>query len=313
MSESTLFVNADTAGVFDEKFVQDAGISMIPYDTWSVQTWLNGLSRMALCQIITSTAMKCPRVVLQMIEEYQPSTKYYRKQGQKQTRSKSFYDHMMDDMKDQDNNNFYHYQEIVTIQKRARSILHSLDHLRPSEQFANEAELAHEIQCVVRWCTNTLHASQSASSSLVALVGLLVIAREGLSAVPEIRKYLFGKAYLGRMMILEMSSVLKNFKKSPLLHHYHSNLNNSMSLAEATTTTTDYNLLKLPYQWSLLLKVLDPPQPIIQGSYHCQVTWLIQLLSDVCHEMASYDKEWMYFEEYDNVVTIATQNYCDLL
>ncbi|KAG2220109.1 hypothetical protein INT45_005870 [Circinella minor] len=298
MSESTLFVNADIAGLFDEKFVQDAGIHMIPYDTWSLQTWMNGLSRMALCQIITTTAMKCPRIILQMIEEYQPSTQYHQKlqlQEQEQTNN-----HPINDYKNQENkNSFCHYQEILTIQKRAQFIIHSLDHLRPSEQFANEPELAQEIQSLVRWCTNILHtsttrsssSSSSSSSSLVTLVGLLVIAREGLSAIPEIRKYLFGKAYLGRMVILEMSSVLKNFKESPL----HSNSNNL--------------LLLLPYQWSLLLRILDPPQHIIQASYHYQVSWLIQFLSDICHQMASCDKEWFYFQEYDNVITIATRNY----
>ncbi|KAI7851629.1 hypothetical protein BDC45DRAFT_515474 [Circinella umbellata] len=306
MSESTLFVNADIAGLFDEKCVQDPGIHMIPYDTWSLQTWINGLSRMALCQMITTTAVRCPRIILQMIEEYQPSTHSHQKQEQEQTKKlKSFYNHLIDDNKNQENNSFCHYQEILTIQKRAQFIIHSLDHLRPSEQFANEPELAQEIQSLVRWCTNILHtstrpsSSSSSSSSLVALVGLLVIAREGLSAIPEIRKYLFGKAYLGRMVILEMSSVLKNFKESPLLHS-HSNSHNG----------TDYNLLLLPYQWSLLLRILDPPQQIIQASYHYQVTWLIQLLSDICHQMASCDKEWFYFQEYNNVITMATRNYC---
>ncbi|KAI9263152.1 hypothetical protein BDA99DRAFT_438037 [Phascolomyces articulosus] len=222
---------------------------MLSYDTWSLQTWLGGLSKMALCQIITTTAMKCPRVVLEMIEEYQPNK-----------------------------NDFYHRREILAIRERAHIIIHSLDHLRPSEQFANEADLAEEIHCVVRWCTNTLHASPR-GHSLAALMGLLVIAREGLAAVPEIRKYLFGEAHLGRIVILEMSGVLKNFKKPTTIHQH---------------AAAEY---LLPNQWSF-------------ASPHHQVTWLIQSLGDVCAQMADCDKGWTYRQEYDNVVNIAARNYC---
>ncbi|KAI8147820.1 hypothetical protein BJV82DRAFT_664175 [Fennellomyces sp. T-0311] len=243
MSESTLFVSGD--GLLDEK--------LQTYDAWSLQTWLSGLPKTALCHILTTTAMKYPKVI-QLIEQHQPR--------------------YLPPLPCCAEGDFY--REMIAIKDRARSIVHSLDQGRPSEQFANQASVAQELQRVVRYCTNTLHASTH-GHSLAALMGLLMIAREGLDAVPEIRKYLFGKAHLGRMLVLEMTGVLKNLKSSPT-----------------------------PLPWSLLLSALDPPPSL---SDRHQVAWLIQLLGDVCKQMANADQTWAYLQEYDNVVAIAAHHW----
>ncbi|KAI9488553.1 hypothetical protein BDB00DRAFT_791806 [Zychaea mexicana] len=259
---------------------------MVPYDAWSLQTWLTGLPKMALCHILTTVAMKSPRV-MQMIEDHQPSANLLKNNINKQhpmspTPSATTMTMTASTLAEQQQRfppagDFY--QEILRIQERARSIVHSLDGCRPSEQFANEAALAEELQRVVRWCTNTLHAS-TRGHSLAALMGLLAIAREGLSAIPEIRKYLFGKAHLGRMVVLEMSSVLKNFK----------------------------NTTHLPDQWSLLLSILEAPHAVVQDHHRHQVAWVVQLLRDVCAQMAHCDRSWRHLQEYEHVVAIAERN-----
>ncbi|KAF7727860.1 hypothetical protein EC973_006973 [Apophysomyces ossiformis] len=156
--------------------------------------------------------------------------------------------------------------EISSIQDRARQIVHDLDHLRPSEQFARAVEVADELHRLVRLTSSTLHAP-SHGHSLITLFGLLVIVLEGLKAPPEVRQHVFYHAKLGRIVILEMASVLKNYK-GPALP---------------------------PSQWSLLLSVFD------NGSH-----WLEQL-EQVCAKMARYDVTWDFRQEYEDVVTIAAR------
>ncbi|KAI7879423.1 hypothetical protein K492DRAFT_163860 [Lichtheimia hyalospora FSU 10163] len=163
------------------------------YDAWSVQTLLSTLPKMSLCHLLTTTALKYPKV-MEMIA----TTLHH-------------YDN-------EQHNPLSYYRELVAIQEQAHAIVHSLDGLRPSEQFAREAEVAQELQRLVRLCTNTLYAAPQ-GHSLVALIGLLVIAREGLAASStEVRRYMFGggAACLGRLVVLEMQAALKNYKVNPL-------------------------------------------------------------------------------------------------
>ncbi|KAI9310563.1 hypothetical protein BX666DRAFT_1869350 [Dichotomocladium elegans] len=252
MTESTLVVNG--SDVYDEKGRNN--LTTMAYDAWSLQTMLSNLPKIALCSLLTSTALKYPKV-MQMIANEQPATWMLPK----------------DDAQD-------YVRETQAIKDQARRVVHSLDGLRPSEQFARETEMAQELQRVVRFSTNTLHASPQ-GHSLVALVALMCVAKEGLCALPEVSKYIFGRAHLGRLLVLEMAGVLKNYKAS-------------------------HTLLA---QWPNLLSILDPPKAVVAAADPAdQLAWLMDVLSEVCAQMHDCDRHWAFGQEYENVVNIAARN-----
>ncbi|KAG0167676.1 hypothetical protein DFQ28_011326 [Apophysomyces sp. BC1034] len=241
LTDSTLLVSHDD--YLDEK----GSIGGWVYsDPWALQTWIGGLPKVVLCHILSATAMQYPKIC-QVIEEHQ---------GGMNVPWMVTTTGLGNDMA----------REISTIQARARQIVHDLDHLRPSEQFARAVEVSEDLHRLVRLTSNTLHAPTH-GHSLVALLGLLVIVLEGLKAPPEVRQHVFYHAKLGRIVILEMASVLKNYKDSVLP----------------------------PSQWSLMLSVFEK---------NCH--WLEQL-EEACAKMARYDVTWDFRQEYEDVVTIAAR------
>ncbi|KAL0079902.1 hypothetical protein J3Q64DRAFT_1751699 [Phycomyces blakesleeanus] len=196
LSDSTLIVShADLYDHCDEKLASSA---------WVFRSWISGLPKMVLCHILSNTALQNPALCDQMMADYRPSA------------STPTPDRL---------------GEILLAQERARSLVHGLDQLRPSEQFARAADIADELHSLVRLCSLTLHSS-SQGHSLVALLGLLIIVQESLDAPPEVRQHVFYHAKFGRTVILEMAAVLKNHKNPPL----------SSS------------------EWSAVVSILDPPQ-----------------------------------------------------
>lgn len=307
MTESTLIVNPGTAGLYDEKHIEDPGVTMMAYDAWSVQALLSTLPKMSLCHLLTTTALKYPKV-MEMVattvtqdgtttaDKQQPFPgKPCNLSSSPLVSSSAQLHHHFDNEQQQHqhhHNPLSYYRELVAIQEQAYAIVHSLDGLRPSEQFAREAEVAQELQRLVRLCTNTLYAAPQ-GHSLIALIGLLVIAREGLAASStKVRRYMFGGsgggACLGRLVVLEMQAALKNYKVNPLEP-------NEQRGSE--------------HQWPHLLRVLSPPKSVLAAADNRhQLTWIIDVLKQVCAQMAECDPHWTFAQEYHNVVVIATRN-----
>jgi hypothetical protein len=142
-----------------------------------LEDWLNRLSKMALCQILTSTIADYPQI----------ADNIYSRHYQKTFQSKK-------------------KRDLAWIQNQARMIAHRLDNQRPSEQFGRAAETAEALQQLVRQLPR--------QSSTLTLFGLIILVKESLSAPAEVRQHVFYHVKLGRVLILEMSTCLKNFKHS---------------------------------------------------------------------------------------------------
>ncbi|KAI8974645.1 hypothetical protein BDB01DRAFT_805883 [Pilobolus umbonatus] len=98
--------------------------------------------------------------------------------------------------------------ELISIQEQAQKIVHALDQLRPSEQFARASDVADHLLNLSRLTLLHTH------SSAFTLLAFLVIAEQSMDAPSEVRQHLFYHAKFGRVIILEMASALKNFNRS---------------------------------------------------------------------------------------------------
>lgn len=143
-----------------------------------LEDWLSRLSRMALCQILTSTIADYPQIADNIYSRHYQKTFQSRKKQ----------------------------RDLTWIQNQAKAIAHRLDSLRPSEQFGRATEIADALQQLVRQLPR--------QSSTLTLFGLIILVKESLSAPAEVRQHVFYHVKLGRVLILEMSTCLKNFKRS---------------------------------------------------------------------------------------------------
>ncbi|KAI8375193.1 hypothetical protein BD560DRAFT_392992 [Blakeslea trispora] len=231
---SSLMVNQSQA--YDEK-------DGLMVDVDDIQAWLSRLSRMTLCQILTSTINEYPQVGDDICHRHYKKT-----------------------FKSQADENQWEEEEdlLVMIQQKARNISHQLDHLRPSEQFGKAHKVNHQLQALIR--SLPIHGHDS----FVTLFSLIVLGKESLSAPTEVRQHLFYDAKLGRILILELASLLKNFKPSFRQSHP------SISMDQ--------------YYWSDILKQ--------------EQSWL-SCLQEVCSKLSRYDATWEYRNEYQDVLIIA--------
>lgn len=152
-------------------------------DQMEIQDWLSRLSKMALCQILTTTIADYPQVADGIY------IRHYEKNYRKKKRITPNIE----------------IEKLKSIQTKSRSIAHELDNQRPSEQFGRAGETADALQQMVR----SLHVQSD--QSFLTLFGLIIIAQESLLAPSEVRQHIFYHAKFGRTLILEISSVLKNF------------------------------------------------------------------------------------------------------
>jgi hypothetical protein len=121
--------------------------------------------------------------------------------------------------------------QVLILQKHAHAIVHPISHLRPSDQFAQAARVASSLHQLVRLATDTLHPT-------LALVALLAIVQEPLKTPSsELRRQVFHRYKWGRLVILEMATLLKTSPLDPALIDMH---------ALETTCTT---LAKLDPRW----------------------------------------------------------------
>ncbi|KAI8372343.1 hypothetical protein EDC96DRAFT_500753 [Choanephora cucurbitarum] len=225
----------------DEEEEYDEKRSLL-IDVDDIQDWLSRLSRMTLCQILTSTINEHPHVGDEICH------RHYKKTAEPQGQEDK---HLL-----------------VLIQQKARNIAHQLDNLRPSDQFGKAHKVNSQLQALIR--SLPVHGYDS----FVTLFGLIVLAQEGLSAPSEVRQHLFYDAKLGRILILELASLLKNFK--PSTKHASSGL------------STDQ------YYWSHVLNQ--------------EKNWLSSL-EDICSKLSRYDATWEYRNEYQDVLIIAERYY----
>ncbi|KAI8370707.1 uncharacterized protein BYT42DRAFT_583413 [Radiomyces spectabilis] len=173
MTDSTLIVHHDTGYDY-------ASFFPVTRQPWAVQNWITSLPKMALCQLLSTS------VVLDTAKTNGLAANYKRWTGPAPSPSERF------------------IAELMTVQQQASQVVHRLDGLRPSDQFAQAAQLAEAVQQLIRMCTSALY-----DQSLTTLLGLLVIAQECLHTAPQVRKHLFHQAKLGRVLVLEMAKVLK--------------------------------------------------------------------------------------------------------
>ncbi|KAL9537921.1 hypothetical protein MBANPS3_011342 [Mucor bainieri] len=122
-----------------------------------IQDWLGRLSKMALCQILSTTIADYPQVADNIY------TRHYEKNYRKKKRITPNIE----------------VEKLKSIQAQARSIAHELDNQRPSEQFGRADETANALQQMVR--SLHIHSDQS----FLTLFGLIIIAQESLSAPSE--------------------------------------------------------------------------------------------------------------------------------
>lgn len=171
-------------------------------DINGMQDWLFNLPKMALCQILTSTIADYPQVADGIYSRHYEKNFYKRK--------KTMVNNTNDDL-----------EELKSIQLQAHQIAHSLDNLRPSEQFGRASEVVNRLY-------ELLHSIEVQRHSFISLFGLIILAQESLNCPSEVRQHVFADVKFGRAIVLEISKVLKNFNQ--------------------------YNAGDIKYKWSLLSK-----------------------------------------------------------
>ncbi|KAI9274205.1 hypothetical protein BY458DRAFT_539497 [Sporodiniella umbellata] len=203
-----------------------------------IQHWLNQLSNATLCQILSSAISDHPQLT--------------------DTIRRSYFGN-----KDKEG----WVPKLSSLNQRAHTISHSLDCCRISDQFSRASEVAMSLHLLL--CQFTQDVSIHGPSH-VALLGLVLIAQQSLDTPAEVRQHIFSHEKFGRVVILEMASVLKKFKL-PLLPH------------------SDWHRINSQQK-------------------HQHSNWLITLEA-VCLKLARYDVTWEYRKEYQDVPIIAARYY----
>ncbi|ORX53672.1 hypothetical protein DM01DRAFT_1407806 [Hesseltinella vesiculosa] len=237
---------------------------------WAFYDWLRQLPRLAFLHLLSNTIIQQPEWVYPLLV-YQFD--------QERTLPPTCLQLESDD--DQDI-----IQELAWLQLHARAIVHQHDRLRPNEQFARVDHIAESVLSLIRIC-----AMHSTASSWPSLLALLLIAMECLDAPSQVRQHLFYRARLGRALILEITTVLKNYQEDP---------NDVQDV-----------ILPLTRQQLLLARQFFPPASTSSPTSSAYEdpdemhAWYITL-QYVCGTMASLDTQWIYHQDYHQAVTIAS-------
>ena len=171
----------------------------------TMQDWLFNLSKITLCQILTTTLAEYPQVADGIYSRHYARDFY--------TQKKSLV-HPMDELK--------------SISFQANQIAHSLDKLRPSEQFGRASEVATAFYQLLHHIDIPQH-----HHSFNSLFGLIILAHESLNCPPEVRQHVFADAKFGRTIILELSKILKNLGRP----FNNQDINHQWSLASIDSTS----------------------------------------------------------------------------
>jgi hypothetical protein len=160
--------------------------------------------------------------------------------------------------------------EFSFIADKIKEICHCLDSERPSTQYANTSgTIGSNLVLATKFMVHRYH--DDTGDSWLALMGLLVIGLQTLQTPSEVKRELVNTTKIGRVLILEMSKVIKFMKKQVL--------GDRLGLA--------------------VMKV------IFDSCDRKEQDWLC-LLKTFCQLMADYDQQWTFKQEYDEVVSMAT-------
>ncbi|CDH56627.1 predicted protein [Lichtheimia corymbifera JMRC:FSU:9682] len=165
--------------------------SLSATDAWTLQSWVGGLSKAVLCQIVWSCMMEYHDLWPIISSEQQKLLQQQQEQ---------------DEQKEQEQEE--NIQEITTIEHHAKEIARRLDALRPSEQFVHAAQVAQEYHQLIRLSSSLQH-------PLAAAVAIILLIQQSLTAAPEVRQHVYYQAKLGRLAVLEIGNVLKRQVDDP--------------------------------------------------------------------------------------------------
>jgi hypothetical protein len=216
-----------------------------------MQDWLFNLSKMALCQILSSTIADYPQVADGIYNRHYEKNFYMKK---KQIAAPS-----VDSI-----------EQLKSFRAQIKNVAHSLDNLRPSDQFGRASEVANSLFQLLN--SPPIISNMQQQQSFISLFGLIVLAQESFNCPSEVRQHLFSDVKFGRSIILEMSKVLKNFS------------------SKSHTTNND-----IQYKWSLI-------------NNSSNTNWH-DTLEFICTKLSRYDITWEYRKEYQEVVLISKRYY----
>ncbi|KAI8096281.1 uncharacterized protein BX664DRAFT_323534 [Halteromyces radiatus] len=272
LSSSSYYLN-DSIVLVSSKLGQQS-------DPWAIHSWLKGLSKRILYQLVVDML---PGVYTT------PSTL-----------STTQYDDD-DDTKNRLSTVSLAYQpltlmkQVLMIQQHARDIIHQLDHLRPSEQFAKANLTAHSLHQLVRLSTDTLR-----SHSILALLAIMTMVQELLDSSPaEVRRHVFYRSKWGRTVILEMASILKTFSSPTHFNILSSSTSSSLSSLHSIKKREERVRIRKWTQY--MIASLNPPTMTNEQG------WMLDWLQLICTSMARYDPHWKYRQEYQDVIHMAEE------
>lgn len=212
-SSTCSFLTDSTCVVQEEDLTDGKGSYEEDEKSWAFHDFIGRLSKVALCQILTSTVADYPQVAGVIQDRYRHYEKNFYNKKRRQREK------MMDYSQNEDE----FVAELMSVQERTRLITHSLSNLRPSEQFARAGDVADDLRELLQLTLHLFHA-HSANFTLLAFI---LISQQALDSPPEIRRHLFYQTKFGRVLILQMASVLKNFDTTSFLHHYWSRISDT--------------------------------------------------------------------------------------
>ncbi|KAI8332359.1 hypothetical protein BC941DRAFT_358999 [Chlamydoabsidia padenii] len=162
------------------------------------------------------------------------------------------------------------WKELHWIQTYARTLVHQLDPLRPNEQFAQAKEITNRLLSLIRLCSQ----QHGDDNSLICVMALILVAHECLGGTTAVvRQDMFYRTKVGRTIVLEMSSLFKNYK---------------VGNDKATSRQ----------QHALAILLFDG------GDWY-------SALEIVCGKLSRLDENWEYRNEYHQVITLASSHHLD--
>lgn len=163
--------------------------------------------------------------------------------------------------------------EFPFIANKIKEISHCLDTERPSTQYANtSAIIGSNLVLAAKFMVQRYH--DDMGDSWLALIGLLIIGVQALETPNEVKKELLNNTKIGRVLVLDMSKVLKLMKKQ--------NLSDRLRL--------------------VVMRV------VFDICHQEDQTWL-SLLKVFCRFMSDYDHQWDFKQEYDDIASMAMSSF----
>ncbi|KAK4512787.1 Nucleoporin nup57 [Mucor velutinosus] len=170
-------------------------------------------------------------------------------------------------------------KEFTFLLAQIKQICQQLNSSREAVQFAETDEtIGCKLKETIQFICRRYYESTSAGDSGVAFLALLMIGIQVLQTVPEVKEQLLHRTCIGRCIIRNMLMVLKDPKN------------------KITTP-------RMLYDQSEFTQILFDCPHLKSPS---EMLGMIDTLTKVTSKFASVDKDWYHYEDYANVVTLAT-------